>query len=270
MKTLSSTSRWLTFLTAVLYAVLGASLFILPGQLAPNFAWNVSAFVTMTIGGWCLGNAWLAWIAARRWEWGMVYTSLLYLWLFGFTEMGVLIAFRDKLLLQHPIAWLYFVTLIINVVTGVVGIVDWLRLRPIQEQKGRQVLWWQRGAVLIFVLLVGFLGVYDSTNQLGDPGTNADIFPELMSLFTLRSFGLFYLSLALAAVPLLWERNLNTLLSHGFAAYGLIVLITAAAFANLRLFDFAAHPGGLLYFGAYLIVGVPLFFVFLLFGTGTR
>jgi hypothetical protein len=270
MKTLSSISRLLTFNNAVLYAVLGALLFILPEQLAPVFAWKISAFVTMTIGGWCLGNAWLAWHAARRWEWGLVYTSLIYLWLFGFTEMGVLIAFRDKLVLQHPIAWLYFVTLIVNVIAAIVGIVDWLRTRPIQEQKGKQVLWWQRAAVLVFVLLVGFLGAYDSTNQLGDPGTNADIFPELMSLFTLRSFGLFYLSLALAAVPLLWERNLNTLLSHGFAAYGLIVFITAAAFVYLPLFDFAANAGGLLYFGAYLAVGVPLFFVFLLFGTGTR
>lgn len=267
---LSNVSRTLTYANSVLYAILGALLFFLPEQFATVFAWKVSAFVTMTIGGWCIGNACLAWIAARRWEWGLVYTSLIYLWSFGLTEMGVLIAFRDKLVLQHPIAWLYFATLIINVLTAVVGIFDWFRLRPVLEQKGKQVLWWQRVAVLVFVLLVGFLGVYDSTNQLGDPGTNADIFPELMSLFTLRSFGLFYLSLALAAVPLLWEKNLNTLLSHGFAAFWLIVFITVAAFVYLRLFDFAAHPGGLLYFGAYLVVGVPLFFVFLLFGTGTR
>lgn len=267
---LSNTSRLLTYLNAILYAVLGVLLFTMPEQLAPVFAWKVTAFMTITIGGWCIGNACLAWIAARRWEWGMVYTSLIYLWLFGITEMGALLFFRDKLVLQHPIAWLYLVTLVVNVLTAIVGIYDWLRLRPVREQKGKQVVWWQRAAILIFVLSVGFLGVYDSTNQLGDPGTNADIFPELMSLFTLRSFGLFYLSLALAAVPLLWEKNLNTMLSHGFAAYGLIVFITAAGFVYLRLFDFAAHPGGLLYFGAYLVVGVPLFFVFLLFGTGTR
>jgi hypothetical protein len=267
---LTNFSKILTYINAGLYLVLGALLFFMPGQLAPVFAWKVSAFVTMTIGGWCLGNAWLAFIAARRWEWGRVYTSLIYLWLFGITEMGVLVVFRDKLVLQHPIAWLYFAALIANLAAAFVGIYDWLRIRPAREQRGPQVVWWQRIGVLVFVLLVGFLGVYDSTNQLGDPGTNADIFPELISLFTLRSFGLFYLSLALAAVPLLWEKNLNTLLSHGYAAYGLIVLITAAAFANLRLFDFALHPGGLLYFGAYLVVGVPLFFVFLFFGTGAR
>jgi hypothetical protein len=267
---LSNTSKSLTFFTGSLYAILGLLLFFLPEKLAPVFAWKVSAFVTMTIGGWCLGNAWLGFIAARRWEWGMNYTALIYLWMFGITEMGVLIAFRDKLILEHPIAWLYFVTLMVNLLASILGVFDWIRLRPVREQRGKQVQWWQRAAVLVFILLVGFLGVYDSTNQLGDPGTNADIFPELISLFTLRSFGLFYLSLALAAVPLLWEKNLNTLLSHGFAAYGLIVFITAAAFVYLHLFDFTAHPGGLLYIGAYLIVGVPLFFVFLLFGTGTR
>lgn len=267
---LSRLSRTLTYLNAGLYMVLGALLFFVPAQLAPVFAWKVSAFVTMTIGGWCLGNAWLAFVAARRWEWGRVYTSLIYLWLFGLTETGVLLYFSDKLILGHPLAWLYLLTLFVNLLAAAVGVFDWLRSRPAREQSGPQAVWWQRVGVLVFVLLVGFLGVYDSTNQLGDPGTNADIFPELMSLFTLRSFGLFYFSLALAAVPLLWEKNLATLLSHGFAAFGLIVFITAAAFANLRLFDFALHPGGLLYFGAYLVVGVPLFFVFLFFGTGAR
>jgi hypothetical protein len=50
----------------------------------------------------------------------------------------------------------------------------------------------------------------------------------------------------------------------------LIVAITAAALVNLRLFDFAERPGGLLYIGAYLIVGLPLLFVFYRFGTGLR
>ena len=64
---LSRASRWLTYLNAVLYAALGGILFVFPGKMAPVFAWKVSVFVTMTIGGWCLGNAWLAWISARRW-----------------------------------------------------------------------------------------------------------------------------------------------------------------------------------------------------------
>jgi hypothetical protein len=50
----------------------------------------------------------------------------------------------------------------------------------------------------------------------------------------------------------------------------LIFFITIAAFVNLHLFDFAARPGGTLYFIAYLAVGIPLIFVFRKLGTGAK
>lgn len=262
---LSNTSRLLTYLNAFLYTVLGAILFVLPEQMAPVFAWKVTAFMTMTIGGWCLGNAWLAWISARRWEWRRVYTALLYLWLFGILESWVLISFRDKIQLAHPIAWLYLVTLGVNALTALVGLVDWFRIRPTHEPYAERVTWWMKGAVVVFVLLVGWLGLYGVVAQLDWPFTHGEIFPEVMSLFTLRSFGYFYTCLALAAVPLIWEQSQRVLLNHAVSAYGLIIFITFAAFVYIRLFDFDAHPGGLLYFGAYLIVGVPLLFVFAMY-----
>ncbi|MEA3156305.1 MAG: hypothetical protein QOK44_3894, partial [Betaproteobacteria bacterium] len=55
---LSPALRRLTYITALLYAVLGAVLFAAPVQTSTQFAWKVSPFVTMTIGAWCLGNAW--------------------------------------------------------------------------------------------------------------------------------------------------------------------------------------------------------------------
>ena len=263
---LSNISRLLTYLTAVLYAILGAILFFLPEQMAPVFAWKVTPFMTMTIGGWCLGNAWLAFYAARRWEWRRIYTGLIYLWLFGMLESWVLFIFRANIQLAHPIAWLYLLTLGVNLLTAVIGIIDWLRIRPQGESFGPPVELWQRLAVIVFVLAVGYLGLYGIVAQIGWPSTQGEIFPEVMSLFTLRSFAYFYFSLALAAVPLVWERNMSTLLNHAVAAYGLIVAITIAAFVYIRLFDFAAQPGGLLYFGAYLIVGIPLLFVFWKYG----
>lgn len=266
---LSNLSRWLTYLTAILYAVPGFFLFILPERLAPVFAWKVTPFMTMTIGGWALGNAWLAWMIARRWRWGLVYPSLLYLWLFGCSELLVVYAFRDKLVLSHPIAWLYLIALIVNVVTTLVGLIDLIRLRPRVESSALQLQAKHRNGVIFYILFVGFLGVYGLTVQLGAPGTNGGIFPEVMSLFTLRSFGAFYLSLALSVIPLLREKNLNTFLSHAIISYGLIIFITLAAFAYIRLFDFAARPGGLVYFGAYLIVAILLFFEFRKYGTGT-
>ena len=74
---LSNASRFVTYLLAALYAVLGSLLLIFPKQLAPVFAWKVTPFMTMTIGSWCLGNAWLAFLSARRWEWRLVLPRLL-------------------------------------------------------------------------------------------------------------------------------------------------------------------------------------------------
>ncbi|MBK7320792.1 hypothetical protein [Candidatus Villigracilis affinis] len=265
---LTVTSRWLTYFTAILYAVLGAFLFFLPEQLAPVFAWKVTAFMTMTIGAWCLGNAWLAWISARRWEWRLVYSALIYLWLFGIFESGVVIAFRAKLQLVHPIAWLYLAALTVNVLTALLGFFDWLRLRPAREKFGLQFGNAQLPYIVAFIVFVGFLALYGLFAPVGAPGTNGGIFPEVMSPFTLRSFAVFYLALAIAVGVFLWDRNLDAILHHSLASYGLVVIITLAAFAYLRLFDFAARPGGLLYFGAYLAVGIPLFFVFRKHGTG--
>jgi hypothetical protein len=267
---LSNTSRLLTYLNALLYAILGTFLFILPEQLAPAFAWKVTAFMTMTIGGWCLGNAWLAWFAARRWKWSLVYTSLIYLWMFGIGEMLVLYLFRDKLKLEHPIAWLYFITLLVNVITALIGIFELLRNRPVPDSTNSisTTTSFQYTALILFIIFVGFLGLYGSTAQLGAPGTNGGIFPEVMSLFTLRSFGVFYFCIAMAVVPFLKDRSLNSILHHSIASYGLILFITAAAFVYIGIFDFAARPGGLLYLGAYLIVGNPLLFIFRKLGTG--
>ena len=264
----SNLSRWLTYLLALLYAVLGALLFFLPGMLAPVFAWKVTPFMTMTIGGWALGNAWLAWISARRWQWNLVFSALLYLWLFGLGELLVLFNFRSKLVLAHPIAWLYLITLIVNAIAAVIGFMDWLRIRPSARSTGPTFTAFQNFSLIAFIIFVGFLGIYGSTAKIGAPGTNGGIFPEVMSLFTLRSFGMFYLTLALAVIPFLWNKNLNAILHHSIASYGLILFITIAAFVYLRLFDFAAKPGGLLYFIAYLGVGIPLLFVFRKLGTG--
>lgn len=265
---LSNLSRWLTYLLAILYAVVGSALFFLPETLAPVFAWKVTPFMMMTIGGWALGNAWLAWITARRWKWNLVFSALLYLWLFGLGELFVLFSFRDKLVLGHPIAWLYFITLIVNALAAVIGIVDLLRVRPSASSSGPSFSTFQNVSLIAFIIFVGFLGLYGSSAQIGAPGTNGGIFPEVMSLFTLRSFGMFYLTLALAVIPFLWNKNINAILHHSIASYGLIFFITIAAFIYLRVFDFASKPGGLLYFIAYLAVGIPLLFVFRKLGTG--
>ena len=266
---LSKYSRWLMYLTAILYAVLGILLFLLPEVLAPVFAWKVTAFMTMTIGGWCLGNAWLAWWTARVWKWNHIFSAALYLWLFGIAELLVVWAFRDKLKLEHPIAWLYLTTLIFTVLSAIVGALELVRARLSVRPPGRSLTTAQRVITVLFVLFVGFLGYYGLTATVGDVGTNGGIFPEIMSAFTLRSFGAFYFCIALAVLPYLWNPNFEALYHHSIASYGLIVFITLAALVYIRLFDFVVRPGGLLYFAAYLGVGIPLLFVFRRYGLRT-
>ena len=122
---LSNLSRALVYLSAVLFALLGTPLFVAPAALSPVFAWKVSPFVTMTIGAWCLGNAWLGWVTARRWQSRLVYSALIYLWLFGAFELAVVMAFRGKVVLAHPIAWLYVGTLLVNLVAAFAGLIEW-------------------------------------------------------------------------------------------------------------------------------------------------
>lgn len=89
------------------------------------------------------------------------------------------------------------------------------------------------------------------------------------------TYSLAFLYALLGFALLSWPDSMASvftwaLLNHAYASYGLIVAITAAALWNLRLFDFAEHPGGLLYIGAYLVVGLPLLAAFYRLGTGLR
>ncbi len=265
---LSTSFRVFTFAIATLYTVLGLLLFIFPKDMAPDFAWKVTPFMTITIGGWCLGNAWLAWLLGLRWKFSLVYPGLIYLSAFAICELLVLLWFRDRIVLDHAVAWLYVVTLAAN---GV--LVPWLVFevwsrRPVLEGTGPGTGSLRQVGVVGFVAFVGFLGVYGLLAQPGDPGLNGGIFPEVLPPFTLRAFGAFYLSIMLGSLALIWDRRLALFLGHGLVSYGLIVFITAAAFIHIDLFDFGDRPGGAAYFAVYLFVGVIFAINFLRYGTG--
>lgn len=259
---LSSLSRILTYLSAVLAAITGAVLFFMPEAMAPVFAWKVSAFMVMTIGAWCLGNAWSAFVAARKWDWSLNHPTMLYLWLFGILETVVLLVFRDKLVLAHPIAWLYLAMIGVNLLAAIVGIADWVRLRPAlrapehRSNSAVTFLSW------LFVVVVAGLGLYGLFAPMGSVGTNGGIFPEIMTPFTLRAFGAFYLSLGLSAIPIALRRSIDALLVHSVGAYALILTITAAIVPYFGLFDLVNKPGGWVYIGAYLAVGTVIAVIF--------
>jgi hypothetical protein len=266
---LSPSSRALLSATALLYAILGAILFVAPSWAAANFAWTVSPMVAMTIGGWCLGNACSAWVSLRR-DPAAAFCPTLYLVLFGPLQAAVLIGFRALLLLDRPLAWLYLAALAVNVAFAGTVARDWWRNRPVVRRVGAPFGATEICLTIVFILLVGFLGLYGLAATAGMRGLNAAIFPEPMSAFTLRSFGAFYLALALAVVPLLIARGRGNLLTHGFAQYGLIVFITLAGLAFIDRFDFDGRPTQIAYLGIYCLVGAVVGFYLWRYGTGHR
>ncbi|HSL30640.1 MAG TPA: hypothetical protein VK900_15675, partial [Anaerolineales bacterium] len=153
------------------------------------------------------------------------------------------------------------------VIAAIVGVIDWLRLRP-SRLAGEPLTGLMRFLIIGFIVFVGFLGIWGLTAQIGDLATNGEIFPEVMSLFTLRSFGAFYLALTIGMISLLTEKQRAPFLNYAFLAFGLIVIITIAAFAYLRLFDFSLHPFGALYFAAYIVAGLFCVYLFWKYGTG--
>jgi hypothetical protein len=266
---LTNLSKLLTYINAGLYLILGALLFFMPGQFAPVFAWKVSTFMTMIIGGWCLGNAWLTFQIARRWEWTSTFASLIYFWAFGIGQLAVLIAFRDRVQTVHPIALLYILVIGLNTLTALLGIVEWVRIRPPLEPARTEITSpLVRIPLYGFVLFLYYAAFYGLFIPQGGFATTGEIFPEPLSAFTLRSFGAFFLSIALGATPFLRYKDRDALLSHGYLSVGAIIAITIGEFLHFRVFDLSNFPFQVVFLGAYLVVGIVVVIMFVMYGTG--
>jgi hypothetical protein len=180
--------------------------------------------------------------------------------------MGVLAAFSDRVLLASPLAWIYVTALLLTCLLAVVAAVEAWRRRPVLIEIGPRFGGVTLILTAIFILLVGFLGCYGLLAVEGMPGLNGGIFPERMTMFSLRAFGAFYLALAIGAVPLLRARGHGNVLTYGVAAYGLIVFITMAALVFIGHFDFVARPTQAIYLGVYLLVGIVVGIYMLRYG----
>jgi hypothetical protein len=255
---------------AAAYAVTGAALFFAPAWASGHFAWRVSPFVAMTMGGWLLGLAWAALTAARRASWPIIIGPVLFLALFGIFETAVIVAFRDRLTLSSPLAWGYAATILATSAFAVVALLDaWRRWPAVPAHTGPLFGSVTRFFVIAFIVLVGVIGLYGLLAVPGMPALNRGVFPELLTPFTLRAFGAFYLAIAIGVIPLIWARGSNTFLTHAYGSYGLLVLITAAAVFFIGQFDFAERPTQAIYLGVYLVVGLVVGIYLLRYGTGT-
>jgi hypothetical protein len=253
---LSQQARMVAYAMAAAYAALGAILFVAPNWSSEHFAWRVSPFVAITIGGWCLGNACAAFVIARRWVFPLVMATMSYFISFGVLETAVVIAFHDRLRLDQWLGWLYLAALAINIVVAIAWAKDYFVLRPTCTPSGRMFRPVDMAIGLPLQLYVVFLGCYGLFAPPGSPGINGGVFPEVLSPFSLRAFGAFYLSVAVGLVPVLVARGIDNTMSHLFASWPLIFFITLAAFVYIDKFDFVNRPGQMLYIGTYLLVAV--------------
>jgi hypothetical protein len=255
---LSSVARALTALTAVLSGIVGLLLFVAPEWAAPRFAWKVTPLMVMSIGAWFLGNSLWAARIVRDWRWTRWSSSLVYLWAFGALQLVVLLAYRDKVVTDTALAVLYLGTIGIMAVAAVVGVVDVVRLRPRWRDDGPPMPRWLQVAVVVFILFVGFLFAVAIVRPSAAVGGH--VFPEDMTPLTVRTFGVYFLTLVLGAVAVVVVRRLTPLLAHMEGGIAITVPILAASLVYLDVFDFGAHPGQWIYLGAYvafLLVAVP-------------
>jgi hypothetical protein len=108
-----------------------------------------------------------------------------------------------------------------------------------------------RLTIVAFVIAVSIIAIF----PLG-LGKHGQVFPEGLSVFTLHAFGVFYLSLVIGALPALREKSIIPVIFYARTGMALIVIITLAAVLNFGMFDFGQHPGGLIYWGAYVVAGI--------------
>jgi hypothetical protein len=207
----------------------------------------------MTIGGWCLGNAVFAWQSARSWDWKTIYPSLTYLWLFGIFDAAVMLAFRDKVNLESIVALGYVAAVGVNVLAAVIGTIDVLRLRPNVRVDGTPVPGYVRGLMIVFTIVLSTVAAGGLFARAGGLSTEGGLFPEPVTLFTVRAFAAFFAAVCLSVVLLIWNRNSAPMFSYGLAGLAIIVPILIAAFANLDKFDFSGRPGGFLYLGGWIV-----------------
>jgi hypothetical protein len=230
--------------------VTGVPLFVAPSWAADRFAWNVSPFVAMTAGAWCLGTAvFAAWAVVDR-RWKAIRPCILYVLAFGISQLAVALYEEELLRTDVALSWPYLVSLGLSVAGGALALADgWRHFGP-DHRPGLALLPWMRGADVFFVVFVWFLALVAFVAP--DRATNGSIFPEPLSLFSLRAFGVFYLSLGVAFAALARDRRADAVVVGMWCGVALVVPILVATAVQADSFDLSEHPGQLAYPLAYV------------------
>ncbi len=237
------------------YVVTGIPLFVAPSWASENFAWKVSPFVAMTAGGWCLGTAVFAGWAVIERRWKPIRPCIFYVLAFGASQLAVALYESDLLRTDVALSWPYLAALGLSVAGGALAVVDgWPHLGPDRRPGGIRAPAIMRTADIVFVAFVWFLAAVAFWAPVR--ATNGAIFPEPLSLFSLRAFGVFYLSLGIGFVVLAADRRVDAIVVGMWCGLTLIAPILAATVVYADSFDLDAHPGQLAYPTAYIAAAI--------------
>lgn len=259
--------RWrrsLQWLGVVALAIFGGVAFAAPGWAVGEFPWGVGPIMAMTMGGWGIGTAAIAALAASQSRQDRILGLNVYLWLFGILELLVVLAFLDRLQVGHLLTWPYLVGLVALAASGVAGVVGWWTTRPDLRGPVGSVTTWMRAVAIGLGAFTAFLAA--GTLIAGPEGQTAQggVLPEPMSLFSIRAFSAFLAAISAATLSMLLPRNPRPAWELDRGGFILSTVILIAALLNLAAFDVAARPGGLVYIAAYAIASVLFVVIWLL------
>jgi hypothetical protein len=170
----------------------------------------------------------------------------------------VVLAFLNALRTDHVLTWPYLLALAVTAAAGVLGAGALYRARDEIRRPGERIPLWVWFFISSFIVLVGFLAVSLFLRDAQVPGQA--LFPEPLTLFTVRAFSAFFAALVAGAAALLVSRDVAAPVELARVGLYLLVPILVASLANLGSFDFAARPGGLIYIGAYALTTVLALF----------
>ena len=252
---LRTVARVLLGVGAAAFLVIGVPAFLAPAWAVGEFPWTVGPFLAQTIGGWSIGTAAIAIHAIRGGLSRRLYGLLIYLGLFGVGQLAVAAAFAARLQTGHVLTWPYLIGLGSLAIGASLAALSLRTGNAAPADMGRRAPWWIRAIAALVGGFVLFLAV--GTLIAGPDGATArgEVLPEPMGLFSIRAFSAFLFALAAAILSLVLSPRVGPYRSLGTSGLYLIVPITLAAALNVSLFD-AGKPGTLVYFWAYVVVGL--------------
>jgi len=242
-------------LTGLALIFSGLGLFLLPEYAADNFAWRVSPFLAMTIGGWSVGMGVMALDAARGWTregLSRVYASVVAVWLFCVLELAVVVGFAAALRTDNLLTYPYLLALLLGVISTLLGAPVLWRRRPLLATLGDGKPAWLRLTYALFAMVTLLLAVAALTLDV----SNGRVVPEPLSPFSASAFAAFLVALAAGAAPMVVSHDAEPAAQYARAGIFPDVLALAAALAFTSSFDLAARPGGWLYISAYVLVAI--------------